>query len=98
MRKRLKLVAMVVVAALIVTSCGKDKLSANTMRMLKHEGIVKLFDANNKELTLSDNLRLNSGSSVLTEAKSLAGLALDDTKMLTIEAKEKAKANQKAQS
>ncbi len=85
MRKRLKLVAMVVVAALIVTSCGKDKLSANTMRMLKHEGIVKLFDANNKELTLSDNLRLNSGSSVLTEVKSLAGLALDDTKMLTID-------------
>ena len=85
MKKRLILVAMVVVAALIVTSCGKDKLTANTMRMLKHEGVVKLFDANKKELTLSDNLRLNSGTSLLTEVQSLAGLALDDAKFLTID-------------
>jgi ferric-dicitrate binding protein FerR (iron transport regulator) len=75
--------ALIVTLALSATACGKN-LTASTMRLLRREGTVHLFD-NDKEKTISDNLRLNSGNKLNTEAKSLVGIALDDTKVVTID-------------
>lgn len=85
MRKRLLAIAMVALLVIAQTGCGDQDLTASTMRMLKQEGVVKLYDANNKELSLKENLRLNSGNTLETEVESLAGVALDDTKMVTID-------------
>ncbi|WP_034445721.1 FecR domain-containing protein [Butyrivibrio sp. AE2032] len=85
MRKRLLAVVMVALLVIAQTGCGDQDLTASTMRMLKQEGIVKLYDSNNKELSIKENLRLNSGNSLTTEAQSLAGVALDDTKTVTID-------------
>lgn len=74
---------LIAALALGTTACGND-LTASTMRLLRMEGTVRLFEKD-KEKTLSDNLRLNAGNKLNTEAKSLAGIALDDTKVVTID-------------
>ncbi len=85
MRKRLLAIVMVALLVIAQTGCGDQDLTASTMRMLKQEGIVKLYDSDNKELSIKENLRLNSGNTLTTEAQSLAGVALDDTKTVTID-------------
>ena len=67
----------------VFTACGSD-LAASTMRLLRREGTVRLYE-NDKERTISDNLRLNAGNILNTESKSLAGIALDDSKIVTID-------------
>lgn len=79
----LTMIVLTTAIAATLTSCGKD-LSASTMRLLRLEGTVKLFEKD-KERTITDNLRLNAGNVLNTEAKSLAGIALDDTKIVTID-------------
>ena len=84
-----KLISHLIIVTIITTStaslaaCGNN-LSASTMRLLKLEGTVKLYE-NDKERTITDNLRLNAGNILNTESKSLAGIALDDTKIVTID-------------
>ncbi len=75
---------VLVLSPVMLSGCGKD-LTATTMRMLKQQGIVKLYDRDQKEISIKENLRLNSGNSLKTEVESLAGVALDDTKMVTID-------------
>ena len=80
------IIAVVVIAALvagILVFLNSQKLSATTMRLLKIEGIVKLFDKE-KEKTITDNLRLSSGNAITTDTDSLASIALDETKIVTI--------------
>lgn len=88
--------ALVLVAAIIgvVVFIQGGKLTASTMRMLRTEGVVKLFE-NEKEKTISDNLRLNAGNVLNTRDESLAGIALDDTKIVTINELSNAQFDQK---
>ena len=88
--------AVVLVAAIIgvVVYIQGGKLTASTMRMLRTEGVVKLFE-NEKEKTISDNLRLNAGNVLNTRDESLAGIALDDTKIVTINELSNAQFDQK---
>ena len=88
--------ALVLVAAIIgvVVFIQGGKLTASTMRMLRTEGVVKLFE-NEKEKTISDNLRLNAGNVLNTRDASLAGIALDDTKIVTINELSNAQFDQK---
>lgn len=80
------ILACVLIVAVIVgilVYLNSQKLSATTMRLLKIQGIVKLFDKD-KEKTITDNLRLANGNVITTESESLASIALDDTKIVTV--------------
>lgn len=80
------IIALVIIAAIvagILFFLNSQKLSATTMRLLKIQGIVKLFDKE-KEKTITDNLRLANGNVLNTETESLASIALDDTKIVTV--------------
>lgn len=80
------IIALVIIAAIvagILIFLNSQKLSATTMRLLKIQGIVKLFDKE-KEKTITDNLRLANGNVLNTETESLASIALDDTKIVTV--------------
>ncbi|MBQ6406682.1 MAG: FecR domain-containing protein [Butyrivibrio sp.] len=80
------IIALIVIAAIvagILIFLNGQKLSATTMRLLKIQGIVKLFDKD-KEKTITDNLRLSNGNILSTESESLASIALDETKIVTI--------------
>jgi hypothetical protein len=87
-------VAVVAVAIIAVVFINSGKLTASTMRMLRIEGVVKLFEQE-KEKTITDNLRLNAGNVLNTADASLAGIALDDTKIVTINELSNAKFDKK---
>jgi hypothetical protein len=76
-------IVLVAIVAGILIFLNGQKLSATTMRLLKIQGIVKLFDKD-KEKTITDNLRLSNGNILSTESESLASIALDETKIVTI--------------
>ena len=79
--------ALVVVAAVIAVIFvvrDKNKISATTMRLLRIQGKVAL-ESGGKKKDIIDNLKLNSGDVLSTEIASLASIALDDTKMITLE-------------
>ena len=72
---------------------NKDKISATTMRLLRIQGKVNL-ESGGKKKDIIDNLKLNSGDVLSTETASLASIALDDTKMITLEESSEAEFNQ----
>ena len=86
--------AVVAIAAFVAVFIGSQKLTATTMRLLKKEGEVKLFDKD-KEKTIIDNLRLASGNALTTAAESIASIALDDTKIVTLNNNSRADFEQK---
>ena len=90
----LAIAAVIVVAIIAVVIINSGKLTASTMRMLRIEGVVKLFEQE-KEKTITDNLRLNAGNVLNTADASLAGIALDDTKIVTINELSNAKFDKK---
>lgn len=87
-------IALLAVAAVVIFLINNGRLSASTMRMLRREGVVRLFEFD-KEKTITDNLRLNAGNVLNTETSSLAGIALDDTKIVTINELSRAQFDQK---
>ncbi len=100
MENKKKLIPIIAVAAVAVIAVVAfviirgNNLSASTMRMLRTEGVVKLFEADH-EKSITKNLRLNAGNVLNTENSSLAGIALDDTKILTIDELSSIKVDQK---
>ena len=86
--------AVVIIGIIIAVFISNNRLTASTMRFLRREGIVRLFEKE-KEKTISDNLRLNAGNILNTESASLAGIALDDTKIVTVNELSRAQFDQK---
>ena len=79
-------IPVVVIAAIIVVILlANGSLRATSMRLLRMEGTVKLYDADNNEKTLVDNMRFTSGDSISTGFASLASIALDDNKIVTLD-------------
>ena len=58
---------------------------ATTMRLLKIEGTVTLEDENGVEKSIVKNMRFSSGQALNTGASSLASIALDDDKIVTLQ-------------
>ena len=88
--------AFVVVAAVIAVIFivrDRNRISATTMRLLRIQGKVAL-ESGGKKKDIIDNLKLNSGDVLTTETASLASIALDDTKMITLEESSEAEFNQ----
>ncbi len=101
MKKTFSIKKIAVIAAILMASVAgiiifiySQRLTATTMRLLKMQGIVKLFDKE-KEKTIIDNIRLASGNAIKTESSSLAAIALDDSKVVTINDESRAQFEQK---
>ena len=76
---------VVIAAVIVVILLANGSLRATSMRLLRMEGTVKLYDADNNEKTLVDNMRFTSGDSISTGYASLASIALDDSKIVTLD-------------
>ena len=76
------IVIAVVIVVIILLNSG---IRATSMRLLRMEGIVKLEDANGVEKSLIDNMRFASGDAISTGVASLASIALDDHKIVTLD-------------
>ncbi|MBR1440997.1 MAG: FecR domain-containing protein [Lachnospiraceae bacterium] len=75
-------VISVVVALLVVRN---NKLTATSMRLLRRVNVVTLEDANGKEKAMTDNMKLQNGNALKTEADSMVSVGLDDYKVVTVE-------------
>jgi len=85
---------LIICAVLVVFFLQKNRIKATTMRLLRIVGEVTLEDGKKKK-TILDNLRLNDGNALSTEAESLASVGLDDTKIISIEENSRAEFFQK---
>lgn len=84
-----KTLAVVIAAALIIGVIAiiflNNSIRATSMRLLRMEGIVTLEDINGNEKSLVDNMRFSNGDAISTGAASLASIALDDHKIVTLD-------------
>lgn len=79
-------IPVVVIAAVIIgVLLLNGGIRSTSMRLLRMEGIVKLEDANGVEKTLVDNMRFANGDAIRTGGASLASIALDDSKVVTLD-------------
>ena len=62
-----------------------DSYDASTMRLLRHEGTVEIFDAAGEPRFLMDNVRFISGESMRTGSDGQASVSLDDTKIVSLD-------------
>ena len=60
--------------------------TASTMQLTKTEGTVTVANASGRSLSVRDKMRLYNGYTIKTEAKSYAWVALDDTKLVKVDA------------
>ena len=88
------LALILVIAVIAVHFLGKGRISATTMRLLRIEGEVSL-ESGGKTKKIVDNLRLARGDIVSTKSNSLASIALDDSKAVTLQEQSSAEFKQK---
>ncbi len=74
---------IIAIVVVLVFNHNNSKYSASTMRLLRTQGVVKLMDKG-VEKTIIDNLRLSNGNALTTSVESLCSIALDDTKIVTM--------------
>lgn len=77
--------ALIVLVAVIGILRSRSGLSAAVMRVIRYEGEVALMDEAEKALPLTENTKLYSGNILETKAFSKGYVALDDTKLVTLE-------------
>lgn len=87
-RKISRCLVFIMLAQLLFSATGfaADTATATVMRLESTEGTVTLKNINGKPRTISENLRLNSGDTLETAAKSYAYIALDDKKAVKLDA------------
>lgn len=74
----------VIIAVVVGLLIRKNAISATTMRVIRYEGTVNLKDDGVLK-TLRENLRLNSGNEIDTDAQSLVSISLDESKVVTVD-------------
>ena len=67
---------------LTLAACG-NKLAASTIRLIRQEGTIHVQDESGKDLKIKEEMRFQEGNQLETEKTSLAGVSLDDTKVVT---------------
>lgn len=80
----LAVILAVIIAVVVGLLIRKNAISATTMRVIRYEGTVYLKDDGVLK-TLRENLRLNSGNEIDTEAQSLVSISLDESKVVTVD-------------
>ena len=86
--------AVLIIGIIVLIIFLNSGITASTMRLLKIEGNVTLQDVNGDDKSLVDNMRFTSGDVLNTGAQSLASIALDDSKTVTLEENSRATFNQ----
>ena len=81
---------LIIVGIVIGINSKKNDYSAVTMRLQRLVGDVDFFKKDGKPHELQENMKLNSGESIITAAQSLIMVALDETKLVTMEENSKA--------
>ncbi len=78
--------AILLVLVLLLYGCsGANSLTAVEIRLQRMVGNVTMTDSNGKERTPMEEMRFNSGDHVATQEDSLITMALDETKLVTLE-------------
>ena len=77
--------AVVIIGIIVLIIFLNSGLTATTMRLLRVEGTVTLQDASGAERTIVDNIRFSSGDALSTGSASLASIAFDDHKIVTLD-------------
>ena len=71
-----------VIAVIVLLNSG---IKATSMRLLRMEGTVTLEDINGNEKSIVDNMRFTNGDALSTGEASLASIALDEHKIVTLD-------------
>ena len=90
LRKAISYALAAVMTAGLLSSCGKEDMTAISMRLQRMVGSVSLKDNKGQEKTLAEQMRLESGNRLSTGAESLVMVSLDETKLITMEEKSNA--------
>ena len=81
----LRLLLVLALALSLACSASAESYEADTMRLLRHEGTVEIFDVQGNPRFLLDNVRFASGEAMRTGADGLASVGLDDSKIVTLD-------------
>ena len=68
-----------------VAGATAESYEASTMRLLRHEGTVDIFDVDGQPRFVMDNVRFISGESMQTGEDGTASVSLDDTKIVSLD-------------
>ncbi len=78
------LAVLALIGGLVAFLLNNQKMRAVVIRLILREGTVTMEDAGGKESTLVDNMRLKSGSRLVTGADGMLKLDMDNSKIVTI--------------
>lgn len=84
-QRKYEISAFFLALALLLTACGGENTAA-TMHLVKAEGMVRVGNAEGKNVKISENLGLYSGYEVNTLAESYGWITLDDVKLAKMDA------------
>ena len=76
---------LLLILVLSFSFCFAESYDASTMRLLRHEGSVEIFDVSGQSRFLMDNVRFVSGEAMRTGEDGKASVGLDDTKIVTMD-------------
>ena len=80
------IILLALTAALIFGAAAGESYDAGTMRLLRYEGNVEIFDPEGNPRFVLENVRFASGEALQTGEESTASVGLDDTKIVTLDA------------
>lgn len=89
-RMRKLLAKLLIVCMLVVNPCAAygavEQATAVSVKVLRSDGTVGLKNAAGREMSLVEGMRLYDGYRVVTQEASYAYMALDDTRLATLDA------------
>ncbi|MCQ2515331.1 MAG: FecR family protein [Saccharofermentans sp.] len=77
--------ALVLIGIVVLCIFLNTGYFAKTMRLLRVEGYVTLIDESGMETTIFDSMRFSNGQTLTTGIDSLASIAFDDDKIVTLQ-------------
>ncbi len=75
----------VLIFALMLCAARADDYEASTMRLLRYQGSVDIFDPAGAPRFVLENVRFASGEAMETGAESMASVSLDDEQIVTLD-------------
>lgn len=81
--------------AAVIPAVGEESVSASSMRLSYTEGNVKVYSGGGKESPVIKDMRLHSGYSLSTELDSYAGILLDESRVVKMDALSKGELRKK---
>ena len=67
------------------TAAFSEDYDAATMRLLRYEGTIRIYDAAGEPRFIMENARFNNGEAMETDTASTASVSLDNTKIVTLD-------------